>query len=237
VLPLLVAPVLLTAAGHAAPALSSVPALRRRWPSRGPISVGRGRPTHVALTFDDGPDDPGTPQVLEVLADLDVRATFFVLGEMAQRHPDLVRELHTHGHEVAVHGWDHRNSLRRVSLAEGVGRTVELVTRLTGERPVHFRPPYGVVTAGALLAARRHGLRTVLWQAWGYDWQPVATAASVLARLAPDLQGGATVLLHDSDCTSSPGSWRSTLGALRPLIADLRSRGLEVGPLSQHGLR
>jgi len=226
---------------HVSPALASAPPVRRHWPVRGPlaaaVSKGRGRADHVALTFDDGPDVVGTPQILDVLDDLGVHATFFVLGEMVERHPQVLGDLVARGHEVGVHGWDHRNSLRRPGreVVEGVGRTVEQLAGF-GVRPAFYRPPYGVVTGGTLRAAREHGLRLVLWESWGYDWEPVATPESVLARLSQGLRGGATVLLHDSDCTSSPGSWRSTLGALRPLVTGLRARGLEVGTLARHGL-
>jgi peptidoglycan/xylan/chitin deacetylase (PgdA/CDA1 family) len=226
---------------HVSPALASTPAVRKRWPVRGPlaavISKGRGREDHVALTFDDGPDAVGTPEILAVLDDLQVKATFFVLGEMVERHAWVLEDLVARGHEIGVHGWDHTNSLRRSGnqIVAGVGRTLELLAT-HDVHPIHYRPPYGVVTGGTLKAAREHGLRLVLWEAWGYDWAPDATPVSVLARLEPDLSGGCTVLLHDSDCTSSPGSWRTTLGTLRPLITDLRARGLGVGTLADHGL-
>ncbi len=74
----------------------------------------------------------------------------------------------------------------------------------------------------------------MLWTAWGRDWRAAATPDSVLATLRPDLGRGATVLLHDSDCTSAPGAWRAALGAL-PLLADeLAARRLAVGPLGPH---
>ncbi|MFC7733828.1 polysaccharide deacetylase family protein [Actinomadura keratinilytica] len=94
-----------------------------------------------------------------------------------------------------------------------------------------------MLSAEALAAARRRGLRPVLWTAWGRDWTRTATPASVLAALAPGLRGGATVLLHDSDCTSAPGSWRAALGALPGLVARCADLGLQVGPLREHGVR
>ena len=76
----------------------------------------------------------------------------------------------------------------------------------------------------------------VLWDAWGRDWIAGATAASVLHTVRRNVRGGSTVLLHDSDCTSSPRSWQATLGALRPLVVGLHAGGLTVGPLREHGL-
>ena len=99
-----------------------------------------------------------------------------------------------------------------------------------------YRPPYGVLTGAALGAAGRLGLTPVLWTAWGQDWIARATPDSVYRTVLDDLAGGGTVLLHDSDVTSVPGSWRATLGALPRLVATCRERGLTVGPLSGHGL-
>jgi hypothetical protein len=88
-----------------------------------------------------------------------------------------------------------------------------------------------------LVAARRAELRTVLWTAWGRDWREEATPDTVVNDVRRGLVPGATVLLHDSDCTSAPGAWKSALGAL-PLLAELfEQRGLSVGPLRDHGIR
>jgi peptidoglycan/xylan/chitin deacetylase (PgdA/CDA1 family) len=169
---------------------------------------------------------------------LQVSATFFLLGEMLTAAPDLGRRLVAEGHEVAVHGWTHRSMLWHspVSAYDGLARTRDLIERATGSRPRYFRPPYGVLSAAALIAARRAGLQTVLWTGWGEDWTARASAASVLSTLSPDITGGATLLLHDSDCTSADGAWHSALGAL-PLVVDrCRALGLTVGPLRDHGL-
>jgi peptidoglycan/xylan/chitin deacetylase (PgdA/CDA1 family) len=202
-------------------------------------TAGHGDPGHVALTFDDGPDPGSTPHFLDALDELGVRATFFVLGEMLERSPGLGRELVTRGHEVAVHGWRHRvpwcpapgRDLRELDRAR------DSVTELCGVPPVWYRPPYGVLTTGLAAAARRQGLRTVLWTAWGEDWTDRASPASVYRTVKASLTGGATLLLHDSDCTSSPGSWRAALGALPRIAEHCWELGLVVGPLRDHGLK
>jgi peptidoglycan/xylan/chitin deacetylase (PgdA/CDA1 family) len=191
----------------------------------------------VALTFDDGPDPVSTPAFLATLADLGVPATFFVLGEMAARSPDLLRRLYDEGHEVGVHGWTHRNHLRLTPgrIYTELAATADTVERVCGRRPVWFRPPYGVLSAGSCAAAARLGLRPLLWTAWGRDWEATATTSSVLANLRRGgLRPGATLLLHDSDCTSAPRAWTSALGALRPLVADCRSRGMSFVRVSEH---
>jgi peptidoglycan/xylan/chitin deacetylase (PgdA/CDA1 family) len=223
------------AAVQAAPLATFVPAGKRLLPGLN----GRGRPGHVALTFDDGPDGQSTPHFLDRLAQLDVKATFFLLGEMCLRYPDVPRRLVDEGHEVAVHSWDHRNHLRNLPgrrTADQLARTADLIEVQAGVRPEWFRPPYGALTTADLVVAKRLGLRTVLWTAWGQDWQRDLTPADVVDEvLRGDLDGG-TVLLHDSDCTSEPGSWRATLGALPRLVDTLREQGLEVGTVGAHGL-
>jgi peptidoglycan/xylan/chitin deacetylase (PgdA/CDA1 family) len=206
--------------------------------SRMPRLNGDGDVAHVALTFDDGPDPESTPAFLRCLAQLDVHATFFLLGRMVERSPDLARELVDRGHEVAVHGWDHRSLALRgpVSTWAQVRDGAAVVQERTGEDPRWWRPPYGVLTAAGLVSARRAGLTPVLWGAWGEDWTAHASPDSVTASLARGLRPGSTVLLHDSSCTSAPGSWRSALGALPGLVRRCRDRGLDVGPLREHRL-
>ncbi len=223
-------------AAHAAPALTTYGPLRNRWL---PGLSGRGRTDHVALTFDDGPDPLSTPFFLRELDRHQVRATFFVLGSMARRSPGLLREMAAAGHEIGIHGWRHRPLLLcgPRGTYDDLARARDEVGGITGETPRLFRPPYGVMSTATHLAARRLGLVPVLWTAWGEDWTRHATPRSVHRTVTADLRGGGTVLLHDSDCTSAPGAWRSALGAL-PLILDTCAReGLTPGPLREHRVR
>jgi peptidoglycan/xylan/chitin deacetylase (PgdA/CDA1 family) len=195
-----------------------------------------GRPDHLALTFDDGPDPASTPLILDCLDELGWKATFFCLGTQAERSPGLVRELAARGHEIGVHGQDHRSHLLRPapSVIADVARARSILEDLTG-RPVRwFRPPYGGVSVSSLAAAHRARLRMILWTTWGLDWQEDATPETVARNVSRTFHPGATVLLHDSDITSTPGSWKATLGALPLLAEDWSARRLSVGPLSEH---
>jgi peptidoglycan/xylan/chitin deacetylase (PgdA/CDA1 family) len=218
---------------HALPSVTSWRGLRML---ATPALAGVGAPGHVALTFDDGPDPASTPAFLDALDTLGWRATFFLLGTMTRRAPSLAAELIAAGHEVGVHGDVHDSMLGRTPARarDDIRRGLETVAEASGSRPRWFRPPYGVLSTGALLAARQAGLRTVLWTAWGRDWRAEATPLTVVRDVGKGLGPGGTVLLHDSDCTSAPGSWRSALGSL-PLLDELfSSRGLTVGPLRDH---
>jgi peptidoglycan/xylan/chitin deacetylase (PgdA/CDA1 family) len=193
---------------------------------------------HVALTLDDGPDPVSTPYFLEALQQRGVRATFFLLGAMLERSPELGRRIVEEGHEVAVHGWAHRPHIARSPHAvfHDMARARVLVAEVTGRSPQFFRPPYGVTTASTLAASHRLGLRPVLWTAWGRDWTSRATPDSVFRTVTGSLRGGGTILLHDSDCTSAPMAWRSALGALPRLFEHCEKHGWSVGPLGEHGI-
>ncbi|MGI8537943.1 MAG: polysaccharide deacetylase family protein [Mycobacteriales bacterium] len=217
---------------HAGPALTAIAPLRRRLL---PELSGIGRPGGIALTFDDGPDPLGTPAVLDALAGLGWTATFFMLGRQVRAHPDIARRVVSAGHEIAVHGDRHRNHLTRTpgALLQDVRCATEVISRVTGVLPRWYRPPYGVLSGGTLRAARAAGLQPVLWTAWGKDW--TCTSPELITRtVLRDLRERGTVLLHDSDCTSTAGSWRSTADSLPLLATRLHSRGWSVRTLSQH---
>jgi peptidoglycan/xylan/chitin deacetylase (PgdA/CDA1 family) len=224
------------AAWHLGPAASWLPAVRVFLPRL----AGTGRSDHVALTFDDGPSPNSTPQVLATLAELQLRATFFVLGRAVAANRALTADIAAAGHELAVHGWDHGYLLGRSThrVREDLARTRDLVGELCGVAPMWFRPAYGVLTGPALAAARSLSLQPILWTVWGRDWDPDATGASVLARVEPGLRGGSTVLLHDARPVPrhpDPGV-TATIAALPSLAATTRQRNLTTGPLLEHGL-
>jgi peptidoglycan-N-acetylglucosamine deacetylase len=220
-------------AGWAGPALFRSRVLRA---AVRPDLAGIGRPGHVALTFDDGPDPEATPAVLDALGRLGWAATFFMLGEQVARYPEVAATVVAAGHEAAVHGFSHRNHLARGpgDVCRDVARAAEVVMAATGARPTWFRPPYGVLTGGSLIAARRAGLRPVLWTAWGRDWE-ARSPAQVAGAVARQLRPGGTVLLHDSDCAARvAGSWRCTVQALPRLAELIDQLGCTVGPLRDH---
>ena len=195
----------------------------------------------MAVTFDDGPHPDGTPAVLDALDALSWRATFFLLGSQVRKHPDLADEIVRRGHEVGVHGDEHRYLIARtpIDASRDLHRVTETVAELIGRKPIWWRPPYGVLSGPALIAARRLGLRPVLWSAWGRDWRAAATPQSVVDDICVGAaaHGGldrATVLLHDSDVTSAPGSWRTTVAALPLLAGRLDSVGLQARILTEH---
>jgi peptidoglycan/xylan/chitin deacetylase (PgdA/CDA1 family) len=152
-----------------------------------------------SLTYDDGPDPRSTPSVLDTLARYDARATFFVLSEAARRHPGLVRRIVEEGHELALHGRDHR-SLLTMGDDEAVATVRDAraaVEDVAGRRVRLYRPPYGEHTMRQARGVRRLGLELTIWSGDAFDWvddAPQAVADRALAAVFP----GAIVLLHDT---------------------------------------
>jgi peptidoglycan/xylan/chitin deacetylase (PgdA/CDA1 family) len=215
------------ALGHALPALAAVPG------GRSLFRTTRRLDGRVGLTFDDGPEPEAVDGFLEALAELDVRATFFVVGEQVRRSPDAARRIVEAGHEIACHGYRHRNHLRLTPPAtiRDLRDARDTITGETGAEIRHFRPPYGVFNAASWVTAARFGWERVLWARWGRDWEEGATPDLIRHRVMSGLRDGDIILLHDAEAYSSSGSWRRTLGALEPIVSELRGRGFEPGPV------
>ncbi|HZU78897.1 MAG TPA: polysaccharide deacetylase family protein [Acidimicrobiales bacterium] len=191
-----------------------------RW--RGPDD----RPV-LALTFDDGPDPDATPRTLDLLHELGMRATFFVLGSQAAAHPALVQEILRRGHAVGSHGQHHEHHLLRSPgwIARDLAESVDVLTAVTGRPPRWYRPTYGQLTASTVLQARRLDLEVVLWSVWGHEWSE-SEPAPVLGRLRGGLEPGAIVLLHDNDVSCPPGTAALTRRVLEELAAEMERLGL-----------
>ena len=222
----------LTPLGYWLPSASIVSApLRRLFRVRATID----RPDAVALTFDDGPHREGTPAVLEALAEANVHATFFLVGEQVERMPQLAAQISAAGHEIGVHCHRHRNLMRLTprQVRADLDRAAAVIRDATGREPRVYRPPYGILTAPALAYARRARWDIVLWRRDGKDWQARATAQSIAGKITRRLRPGDVVLLHDADHYSAPRSWEAAAGAVELLLRELRRRGLRTAALAE----
>jgi peptidoglycan/xylan/chitin deacetylase (PgdA/CDA1 family) len=189
----------------------------------------RDGPAQVALTFDDGPTAGSTDKVLDQLAELNVKAAFFVIGRNVEREPDLLRRIAAEGHLIGNHTYDHS---RWASMGRGkywqeqVARADVAIERVLGRRVRFFRPPIGHKTPYTMAAARENGHVVVNWSVRAWDGVPT-TAERIVKHVLPRCRAGSIVVLHDG---IPPGSSRDpspTLAAIKPLILGLRQRGLE----------
>lgn len=169
-----------------------------RWSA--PASVG----SVAALTFDDGPTPLFTPGLLDILDRFEIRATFFMIGALVERHSDLVRRAIDAGHEIANHTYDHHSAAVRTAsqVRSAVLRGSESIERVTGGRPHWLRPPRGEITSATLLAAQEGGLEIALWSVNRGDGPDPDTPA-VAEHLTSALRPGSIVGLHDGIGRSS----------------------------------
>ena len=187
---------------------------------RGP----RDERTRFALSFDDGPDPRQTPALLEILARHRLRATFFLLGREAARHPALVREIAAAGHELGNHSFSHARLplLSTARMQAEIDRATEAIGAACGEAPRLFRPPYGLRDRRLLRATRERGLTLLLWSVMPWDWlAPPAVWIERWLRLR--VRPGAIVTLHDGG-----GDRRPTLEALDRVLPQLAARGRQA---------
>lgn len=179
----------------------------------------------VYLSFDDGPDARWTPQILDLLAQANVRATFFVVGRRAMEQAALVRRIVADGHALGNHTWSHRHpwamgaSAARREVRDGAA----VIADLTACPPKHFRPPHGRLRDCMIEEAESGGQELVLWTRSAVDWGPLGVARRIARRLAAT-QAGDIVLMHDGghgiNCP------RELLKALPEFLASLGRRGL-----------
>ncbi len=191
------------------------------------IAAARGS-KQLALTYDDGPNDPHTLRLLEVLARHDVHATFFLIGRYVQQRPDIVREIAHAGHAIGNHTYTHpllifqseseiRHQLTdcRSALEDAVGQHSNL-----------FRPPFGGRRPAVLRIARELGLEPVMWNVTGYDWN--APSAEVIERkVSGQIRGGDVILLHDGSHKQMGTDRSQTVLATDHLIARYKQESYE----------
>jgi peptidoglycan-N-acetylglucosamine deacetylase len=182
----------------------------------------------LALTYDDGPNDPDTLKLMDVLAKHDVKATFFVLGRFVEQKPEIVRALAAAGHVVGNHSWDHPRLIFASSaeLERQVARTQAAVFEACGVTPTLFRPPYGGRRPGTLQAVRTLGLEPVMWNVTCYDWK-ATSAERVFAHAQRQIRGGDVILLHDGDQQAMGADRKHTVEATNHLIAKYKGERYE----------
>ena len=183
----------------------------------------------VALTFDDGPDEVHTPRLLELLAERGVRATFFVFGDKARRHPDLIARALADGHAIEPHCWADHESHHRLSeaeLDEEIARTLDALAGLGCPTPTVWRPPYGDIRAPESYdVAARHGLRLVTWTLDTRDWDAEHPLPAPASRPSWHPTPSCSCTTGSRPRTSSPdGSSNASRPAATPPARSRRTR-------------
>jgi peptidoglycan-N-acetylglucosamine deacetylase len=217
----------LTAAAAACGAGYQSMAPTGRWYGR-TISSGISGSKQIVLTYDDGPNDPHTLQLLDVLAKHSVRATFFMIGRFVRQRPDIALAVAQAGHVIGNHTFTHPLLIFE-SAAQTRAQLVDCRQALQDSIGPHsnlFRPPFGGRRPATLRTARELGLQTVMWSVTGYDWN-APPAAAIENKVASQLRGGDVVLLHDGGHRALGQDRAQTVIATGNLIRRYKDQGYQ----------
>lgn len=173
----------------------------------------------VALTFDDGPDENNTPEVLEILARQDVPAAFFLIGKNAENHPGLVKQIISEGHSIGLHSYSHPvlyDFSGRKKMENDLLKSEKVISDISGKNPGYFRPPFGVTNPVMAKVVKKLGYRVIGWSVRSFDTN-INDAERLVNRVIEKLHPGAVVLLHDTQ--------EVTVVALEKIILKIKEEG------------
>jgi peptidoglycan/xylan/chitin deacetylase (PgdA/CDA1 family) len=188
----------------------------------------------IALTYDDGPNDPHTLKLLDVLAKHNVRATFFMIGRYVRQRPDIARAVAQAGHVIGNHTLTHPLLIFK-SEAQTRAQLVDCHQALQdaiGQHSNLFRPPWGGRRPATLRIARELELQTVMWNVTGYDWD-APPAAVIEKKVARQMRGGDVILLHDGGHRALGADRAQTVMATDNLIRRYKDEGYEFVPVPE----
>ena len=183
----------------------------------------------IALTFDDGPHDLYTGQILDILAKYSIKATFFLTGEKVEQNPDIVHRIISDGHEIGNHSYSHKTMRCRSLkwLRNEIERTDELLLQAGADQPIAFRPPYGRTSFRLMSLLKKLQKKMILWDIGPKDFKyshPYEIVGKVLKKLKP----GSIIVLHDGG-----GDRSVTVEALNILVKDIREMGYKFVTVSE----
>ena len=187
----------------------------------------------VALTFDDGPDEVYTPQVLDILKKYDVKATFFLVGENIERNADIVAREVEEGHEIGNHTYTHINVDKNGynEIYNEIVKTQDIIKKITGEEPKLFRPPYRAISKNMCDIIKNKNMNIILWSNLDpRDWSNPGVYY-IVNTIDTKVENGNIILLHDYNRVRSSKS--QTVQALDSIIPKLKEKGYKFVTVSQ----
>lgn len=176
----------------------------------------------VCLTFDDGPDPNYTPRLLEILAQENCKACFFITGEKAEKYPELVKMIAEQGHIIGSHGYFHRHAwlMSPQNTFSSWDKSINVIKNITGTEPEFIRPPWGAATLALVIWRISRKKRIVSWNALGKDWLRALSPLVIMNKIIKNTSEGTIVLLHDSG--GEQGAPENTLSCLQALCQKIK---------------
>ena len=198
-----------------------------QWYGRTFTGLARGTKP-LALTYDDGPNDPHTLHLLDALAKYGVHATFFLIGRYVRQRPDIIREIVKAGHVVGNHTFTHPLLIfkRESEIRREVSDCRAALEDAAGQHSNLFRPPFGGRRPAVLRIVRDLGLEPIMWNVTGYDWN-APPAAEIEKKITRQIRGGDVILLHDGGHKKMGADRSQTVVVTDRLIARYKSEGYE----------
>jgi len=197
------------------------------------IKCGNTDEKLIALTFDDGPDEDFTPQILDILKKYNVKATFYVIGQKVQYNKKIIKRQHEEGHEIGNHTYTHINVSKNGynKIKKEIGDTQSAVKSVTGVYPKTFRPPYRAISKDMCDIIKEKNMNIVLWSyVDARDWESPGVC-SIVKSIESGIQNGCIILLHDYNKIRAPKS--QTIEALDIIIPNLLEKGYKFVTISQ----
>ena len=189
----------------------------------------RGKSNGVAFTFDDGPNSFFTPELLRLLKQYNVKATFFVLGSRAKEHPELIKQIHQDGHLVGIHNYTHKSNWLMTPWSvkhKHVMESADIIENIIGVRPNFYRPPWGIINVFDFFLLKQFHI--VLWSVMPSDWRSkqAGDEHKLKQKLLRTIKAGSVVLLHDSGDTFGANTTapQYMMQALEEVIIELSTR-------------
>lgn len=181
----------------------------------------------IAFTFDDGPHPKYTPELLHLLKQYGIKATFFVVGSKAEQFPDLILRIHGEGHLIGLHNYVHRTNwlMAPWTIRRELNRSASFIERIIGVRPVYYRPPWGLLNLFDFFLRKQ--FQFVLWSLMVGDWRIKGGSEKIKRRLLRRIKGGSVILLHDSGETfgADQDAPLQTIQALKEVLQEVQRRG------------
>lgn len=198
---------------------------KSQWFGRAFCCLPRGT-KQMALTFDDGPNDPHTLNLLDVLAKHNVHATFFMIGRYVRQRPDIALEVKQRGHVIANHTFTHPYlTFESTGSVRGeLEQCRAALTEAVGEHPNLFRPPWGARRPAVLRTVRQLGLEPIMWSVTGFDWD-APSAEHIEKKVIARVRGGDVVLLHDGGHKAFGTDRSCTVTAVDTLLTRYQAEG------------